>query len=179
MQSVAVPRRAKPKDLKYHGVVVAIPSARASPHSRSRVVFALSPLCRTLPSCPRLHLLHDMLAAAMAAAARALVQSCELTCACRDSSICVSTASCAAPHTTRARVLRFVEAVEFGGVMTASAASSAAVPRIVRSFVRCTTRRARTSVRSFVVQHRARALARSFHVQHGARAPLPGPPPQE
>ena len=32
--------------LKYHGVVVAIPFARASPHSRSRVVFALSPLCR-------------------------------------------------------------------------------------------------------------------------------------
>ena len=51
-RSVAVPRRHGALNLKYHGVVVAIPSARAPPHSRSRVVFALSPLCRAFPSCP-------------------------------------------------------------------------------------------------------------------------------
>ena len=50
--------------LKYHGVVVAIPSARAPPHSRSRVVFALSPICRAFPSCPCLPTCCTMLAAA-------------------------------------------------------------------------------------------------------------------
>ena len=57
-------------------------------------------------------------------------QDCGPACACRDASICASTAWCDAPRATGARCTRDAEAAELCGAMAAAAATSSAVPRI-------------------------------------------------